>query len=89
MDHGRSNRVYEHLLKPRCSKAGFTPIRADEVAKTNYIIIDILRKIIESDLVLCRHSASNPNVLYELGIRQAFNKPVTLVKDSKLKKTMK
>ena len=85
-ESGHFNRVYEHLLKPSCSKAGFTPIRADEVAKTNYIIIDILRKIIESDLVLCDISARNPNVLYELGIRQAFNKPVTLVKDSKTEK---
>ncbi|WP_299156373.1 hypothetical protein [uncultured Christiangramia sp.] len=28
-------------------------------------------------------SSQNPNVLYELGIRQAFNKPVTLIKDYK------
>jgi hypothetical protein len=80
---GHFNRVYEHLIKPSCIKAGFTPIRADEENKTNYIVIDILRKIIESDMVLCDLSAKNPNVLYELGIRQAFNKKTVLIKDKK------
>ncbi len=42
--------------------------------KTNYIVIDILKKILESEFVLCDLSAKNPNVFYELGIRQAFNK---------------
>jgi hypothetical protein len=34
-------------------------------------------------MVICDLSAKNPNVLYELGIRQAFNKKVVLIKDNK------
>lgn len=79
---GHFKRVYEYLLKPACEKAGFKPIRADDVKRTNYIVIDILKSIIDSEMVLCDLSAKNPNVLYELGIRQAFNKPITLVKDN-------
>lgn len=76
-------RVYKHLIKPACEKAGFLPIRADEENKTNYIVIDIIKKILEADIVLCDLSAKNPNVLYELGLRQAFNKKSVLIKDNK------
>lgn len=63
--------------------AEFVPLRADDVLNTNHIALDILKKIIDSDMALCDLSNQNPNVLYELGIRQAFNKPVALIKDSK------
>lgn len=80
-DPGHFTRVYEHLIKPACTKAGYVAHRADLVAASNYIIIDILRKIVESDLVICDLSGRNPNVLYELGVRQAFNLPTVLIKD--------
>ncbi len=82
-ENGHFSRVYQHLIKPACEKAGFTPIRADDEVKTNHIVIDIIRKILESDLVLADLSAKNPNVMYELGIRQAFNKKTVLIKDNK------
>lgn len=80
-EKGHFLRVYNHLIKPACKIAGFKPIRADDVINTNYIALDIIKKIINSDMAICDLSSSNPNVLYELGIRQAFNKPVTLIKD--------
>jgi hypothetical protein len=83
---GHFARVYSHLIKPACEKAGYLSIRADDVASSNYIIIDILHKILESELVLCDLSGRNPNVLYELGIRQAFNLPTVLIKDIKTNK---
>jgi hypothetical protein len=80
---GHFRRVYEHIIKPACMTAGFTPIRADDVNRANIIVIDVLRRIIEADLVLCDLSGRNPNVMYELGVRQAFNHPVVLIKDNK------
>jgi len=85
-DNGHFSRVYNHLIKPACEDSGYKPIRADEVASSNYIVIDILTKIVESDLVICDLSGKNPNVLYELGIRQAFNLPTVLIKDNKTDK---
>ncbi len=82
-DKGHFTRVYNHIIKPACENAGFEAIRADDEVKTNYIALDIVKKIIESDLVICDLSSKNPNVLYELGIRQAFNKKVVLIKDRK------
>ena len=81
-DIGHFDRVYEYLIKPAVIQAGFNPVRADDIKKTNYIIIDILKKLIDSDMAICDLSSKNPNVLYELGIRQSFNKPVTFIKDN-------
>lgn len=85
-DSGHFGRVYEHLIKPSIINAGFTPIRSDDTTKTDYIVVGIIQKIVESEMVLCDLSARNPNVMYELGIRHAFNKPVALLRDKKTDK---
>ncbi len=82
-DAGHFDRVFDYLIKPAVIKAGFIPIRADKVQKTDLIMIGIIKQIINSNMCLCDLSSRNPNVLYELGIRQAFNLPVTLIRDSK------
>ncbi|MBD5511780.1 MAG: hypothetical protein HDR08_11105 [Lachnospiraceae bacterium] len=73
--------VYEDLFMPAIKKAGYIPKRADEEKSCNVIQCDIVQKIIDSDMVLCDLSGKNPNVLYELGIRQAFDLPVVLVQE--------
>lgn len=73
--------VYEDLFIPAIQKAGYIPKRADEEKSCNVIQCDIVQKIIDSDMVLCDLSGKNPNVLYELGIRQAFDLPVVLVQE--------
>jgi hypothetical protein len=80
---GHFKRVYDFLIAPAVKLAGFEPIRADDIMTTNYIALDILKKIIEFDMAICDLSSRNPNVLYELGIRQAFNLPVTFIKDTR------
>lgn len=80
------SRVYEHLLKPAILKAGYQPIRADDTVKTDYIVVGIIQKIVDAEMVICDLSSRNPNVMYELGIRHAFNKPVALIKDKKTDK---
>jgi hypothetical protein len=80
-DSGHFKRVYEFIIKPACIKAGFVPLRADDVKKTNVIVIDILQKLLNSEMAVCDLSSRNPNVLYELGIRQAFDLPVSFIKD--------
>lgn len=41
----------------------------------------ILKNLIECDMAICDLSSRNPNVMYELGIRQAYGKKVVLVQD--------
>jgi hypothetical protein len=80
-DKGHFGKVYEDIFKPACREAGFEAIRADEVKQTNLIHLDILQKLIESPIAICDLSSRNPNVLFELGLRQAFDKPTVLVQD--------
>ncbi|SAT11476.1 Uncharacterised protein [Klebsiella pneumoniae] len=82
-ESGHFNRVYTHLIKTACDNAGFKPIRADEVTNSNFIVLDILKRIVECDIAICDLSGRNPNVMYELGLRQAFNKKTVLIKDDK------
>lgn len=85
-DPGHFGRVYEHVLRPAIVEAGFMPIRADDTNKTDYIVVGIIQRVVDSAMVLCDYSARNPNVMYELGIRHAFNLPVTLVRDRRTDK---
>ena len=80
-DKGHFKKVYEDILKIACEKAGFNPVRADDVKQTNLIHLDILQKLIKSPMALCDLSTRNPNVLFELGLRQAFDKPTVLVQE--------
>ena len=81
-DKGHFTKVYEDIFKPACASAGFIAVRADEVKQTNLIHLDILQKLIESPMAICDLSSRNPNVLFELGLRQAFDKPTVLVQEA-------
>lgn len=78
---GHFKKVYEDIFRPACDKAGFKPCRADDITQTNLIHEDILRRLIESPIAICDLSSRNPNVLFELGLRQAFDKPTVLVQE--------
>lgn len=80
-EKGHFKKVYEDIFKIACGKADFTPIRSDDVKQTNLIHLDILQKLIESPMAICDLSNRNPNVLFELGLRQAFDKPTVLVQE--------
>jgi hypothetical protein len=62
--------------------AGYQAVRADEVKATNLIHLDILINLLEAPIAICDLSSRNPNVLFELGVRQAFDKPVVLMQES-------
>lgn len=79
---GHFRRVYEDLFKPACEFAGYNAIRADDVTQTSLIHLDILKQLIQAPMALCDLSSRNPNVLFELGLRQAFDRPTVLVQES-------
>lgn len=74
--------VYEDIIKPSIINNKFIPVRADETKNTNLIQLDILQSIINCPIAICDMSSRNPNVFYELGIRQAFDLPTVLLKDN-------
>lgn len=73
--------VYNDIIKPAVAKTDYIAMRADEVKETNLIHLDILKKLIDAPIAICDLSTRNPNVLFELGIRQAFDKPVVLIQE--------
>ena len=79
---GHFKHVYDNIIYPSCEMAGYQAIRADEVKATNLIHLDILKKLIDAPIAICDLSSRNPNVLFELGIRQAFDRPVVLIQEA-------
>lgn len=80
-ENGHFKKVYDDIFKPACTEAGFNPIRADDIAEAGMIHIDILQRLLHSNMAICDLSSHNPNVLFELGIRQAFDMPTILVQE--------
>ena len=83
---GHFQKVYEQIFQPAIEQAGYQPYRVDENAISDRIIDKIFNAIQECPMALCDLSNRNPNVLYELGLRQAYDKPVVLVQDEKTDK---
>lgn len=81
-DEGHFKSVYNDIFKKAIEDAGFTPYRADDSQSSSVIHLEIIKRLIEAPMAICDLSAKNPNVMYELGIRQAFDKPVVLVGDN-------
>ena len=80
---GHFDRVFKHVIVPACKKTGYEAIRADGTSKANVIIVDILKNALDCEMAICDLSARNPNVFYELGFRQAFDKKTVLMIDDK------
>jgi hypothetical protein len=55
---------------------------------TDVIHAQIIRNLEEMPHVVCDISSLNPNVMLELGIRTALNKPVIIVRDAHGQRTI-
>ena len=73
---GRSNplkidfdRVYRELIVPALQKADCEPFRADSQISAGDIRTDMFFELVTADVVVADLSIPNPNVYYELGIR--------------------
>ena len=78
---GHFNKIYEQIIVPAVKEAGVEPVRADSNQICDSIMQKILKNLVECDMAICDLSSRNPNVMYELGIRQAYGKKVVLIQD--------
>jgi hypothetical protein len=80
-EKGHFKLIYDNIFKVACKNAGFKAHRADDEKSTGVIHTNILKKILNAPIAICDLSTLNPNVTFELGIRQAFDMPVVLVQE--------
>lgn len=71
--------VLRNLLTPGGVAAGFVVETANRQG-SDVIQSTIINDLLEADLVIADLTDHNPNVLFELGVRMAEDKPVALVK---------
>lgn len=83
---GHFREVFRDLIKPAVEDAGYICELATSTNSAHLIQLDIITKVATADLCICDLSTNNPNVLFEYGIRQAFDKPTVLIKDTRTKR---
>lgn len=71
--------VLDSLLIPAGIEAAFTIETANKQG-SDVIQSTIINDLLEADLVIADLTDHNPNVLFELGVRMAVDKPVALIK---------
>ena len=77
--HARLDKSYRLLIKPSVDECGLTCVRADEITHSGVIDVPMYQQLLDSDLVIADLSTSNPNALYELGVRHALRPFSTIV----------
>jgi hypothetical protein len=85
-----SDQVLKHLVEDTIERykqdfADINVIRADEVAQPGKITRQIMELLINADICIADLTNLNPNVLYELGIRQAMLRPYILIASRRTK----
>lgn len=76
---GFFDEVLRSLIAPAGRKAGFTVATANRQG-TEVIHSTIINDLLDADLVVADLTEHNPNVLFELGMRMANDKPVALIR---------
>lgn len=73
--------VYEEIMVPICRNMGLEPYRADEVYKPGIIMDDVIRGIVESEILIADITPAQhtENVYYEVGYAHALSKEVILL----------
>jgi hypothetical protein len=69
------------ILEKAISKAGFKPNMVSNSDQTTIIHTTIVTNLYTNPIAVCDVSSKNPNVMFELGLRLAFDRPTIVVKD--------
>lgn len=71
--------VLTSLVTPAAADADFNVVTARKTG-SDVIQSTIIRALVDADLVIADLTEHNPNVLFELGVRMALEKPVLLIR---------
>lgn len=70
------------ILKDVCEAKGFNANLVSDGNDVSVIQKRIVENVYSSDIVICDVSCKNANVMFELGMRLAFDKPTIIIKDN-------
>ena len=73
----------QDILLEAIEEAGFEGNLVSNADDAGIIHKRIIQNLYDNPIVVCDVSGKNPNVMFELGIRLAFDKPTIIVKDDK------
>ncbi len=75
------NRVYDDIIEKAVVETGYglKCTRSDKVKESGMIHREMIRHIIDADVVIVDISLNNPNVFYELGVRHSLRRSTTVV----------
>jgi len=76
---GFFSEVLASLITPAAADAGFT-VRTARRTGSDVIQSTIINALLNADLVVADLTEHNPNVLFELGVRMALEKPILLIR---------
>lgn len=71
----------KQILFSAIEDAGFVPALVSDSDDVGIIQKRIIQNLYDNPIVVCDVSGKNPNVMFELGMRLAFDKPTIIVKD--------
>ena len=71
------------ILSDAVEEAGFDANLVSNAEDVGIIQKRIIQNLYDNPVVVCDVSGKNPNVMFELGMRLAFDKPTIIVKDDK------
>ncbi|MCH5299656.1 MAG: hypothetical protein J1E96_07845 [Ruminococcus sp.] len=69
------------ILTEAIDSAGYNANLVSEANDSSVIQKRIVRNLYDNEIVVCDVSCKNPNVMFELGLRLAFDKPTIIVMD--------
>ncbi|MDR3027240.1 MAG: hypothetical protein LBV35_02145 [Acinetobacter sp.] len=71
------------IMERAIKKAGYDPLTVSDSKGSTTIHSSIFLNLYQNEIVVCDVSNRNANVMFELGMRIAFDKPVVIIKDDK------
>lgn len=83
-DYPASHWVEVHaIIADAVEKAGYRARLVSDSDAAGVILSEIVTNLYNDPIVICDVSGRNANVMFELGMRLAFEKPVIIIKDDK------
>lgn len=78
IDAGEFDELYRGVIRPTLEAQGVKVGRADELDLQN-IMAAVVRGITTAHIIIAEITTRNPNVMYELGVAHALEKPVIIL----------